>query len=383
MHGVVFRGRRYDTGDRADYLKAVVRLACERPDLGPEFRRWLRGLRGGRARDPRRPAGEPSIRSVDEHLRRVLADLRVPEPIELALLDAQGLLCAEDVSAERAAAGVRQLGHGRLRRPRRGRRGRAPSRSPVVLPVVGDIPAGSRAPRAVSPGPGLRIMAGAPMPGRRGRRRPGGVDRRGRRRGSASTARPRPAATSAAPGTTSHRASSRSQVGTPIGPAQIGLLAAVGRERVLVRPRPRVVVLSTGSELVDVGPAAGRRARSSTSTATRWPPPPATPARRSTGPGSCRDDQRRLLERAGGPAARGPTSIVTSGGVSAGPSTWCKEALSELGTVRVRPGGDAARACRRASARSAIRGHPDLLPARATRSARWSPSRSSSARRSG
>jgi UTP--glucose-1-phosphate uridylyltransferase len=41
VHGVIFRGRRYDTGDRLDYLKAVVRLACEREDLGPELRRWL------------------------------------------------------------------------------------------------------------------------------------------------------------------------------------------------------------------------------------------------------------------------------------------------------------------------------------------------------
>ncbi len=41
VHGIVFRGRRYDTGDRLDYLKAVVRLAAERPDLGPEFRTWL------------------------------------------------------------------------------------------------------------------------------------------------------------------------------------------------------------------------------------------------------------------------------------------------------------------------------------------------------
>jgi UTP--glucose-1-phosphate uridylyltransferase len=44
VHGVVFRGRRYDTGDRADYLRAIVRLACEREDLGPEFRDWLRGF---------------------------------------------------------------------------------------------------------------------------------------------------------------------------------------------------------------------------------------------------------------------------------------------------------------------------------------------------
>jgi UTP--glucose-1-phosphate uridylyltransferase len=42
MHGVVFRGRRYDTGDRLDYLKAVVRLAADREDLGPPLLDWLR-----------------------------------------------------------------------------------------------------------------------------------------------------------------------------------------------------------------------------------------------------------------------------------------------------------------------------------------------------
>jgi UTP--glucose-1-phosphate uridylyltransferase len=47
VHGVVFRGRRYDTGDRLDYLKAVVQLACRREDLGPEFREWLRSYVGG------------------------------------------------------------------------------------------------------------------------------------------------------------------------------------------------------------------------------------------------------------------------------------------------------------------------------------------------
>jgi UTP--glucose-1-phosphate uridylyltransferase len=42
VHAVIFRGRRYDTGDRGDYLRTIVRLACERPDLGPEFRGWLK-----------------------------------------------------------------------------------------------------------------------------------------------------------------------------------------------------------------------------------------------------------------------------------------------------------------------------------------------------
>jgi UTP--glucose-1-phosphate uridylyltransferase len=41
VRGVVFTGRRYDTGDKAEYLRTVVRLACERSDLGPEFRSWL------------------------------------------------------------------------------------------------------------------------------------------------------------------------------------------------------------------------------------------------------------------------------------------------------------------------------------------------------
>jgi len=43
VHGVVFTGRRYDTGDRLEYLKTVVRLAAERDDLGPDFSAWLKG----------------------------------------------------------------------------------------------------------------------------------------------------------------------------------------------------------------------------------------------------------------------------------------------------------------------------------------------------
>ncbi|HLS33529.1 MAG TPA: UTP--glucose-1-phosphate uridylyltransferase GalU [Brevibacterium sp.] len=41
VHGVVFRGLRYDTGDRLDYIKAVIQLALAREDLGPELREWL------------------------------------------------------------------------------------------------------------------------------------------------------------------------------------------------------------------------------------------------------------------------------------------------------------------------------------------------------
>jgi UTP--glucose-1-phosphate uridylyltransferase len=56
VSGVVFRGRRYDTGDRADYLKAVVRIASDRADLGPEFVEWL----GEFVSERRRSAGGAS-----------------------------------------------------------------------------------------------------------------------------------------------------------------------------------------------------------------------------------------------------------------------------------------------------------------------------------
>lgn len=47
VHGVLFDGLRYDTGDKAGYLRTVVRLACARPDLGPGFTAWLREFVAG------------------------------------------------------------------------------------------------------------------------------------------------------------------------------------------------------------------------------------------------------------------------------------------------------------------------------------------------
>jgi UTP--glucose-1-phosphate uridylyltransferase len=54
VHGVVFRGRRYDTGDKADYLRSIVQLAADRVDLGPGFREWLATFAATRL-----PQGDP------------------------------------------------------------------------------------------------------------------------------------------------------------------------------------------------------------------------------------------------------------------------------------------------------------------------------------
>ncbi len=49
MTGVIFRGRRYDTGDRLDYMKAVVMLGSEHPELGADFSAWLQEFVGSAA----------------------------------------------------------------------------------------------------------------------------------------------------------------------------------------------------------------------------------------------------------------------------------------------------------------------------------------------
>jgi UTP--glucose-1-phosphate uridylyltransferase len=56
VHGVVFRGRRYDTGDKADYLRSIVQMACDRADLGPDFRKWLAEFAAARL-----PLGDPDV----------------------------------------------------------------------------------------------------------------------------------------------------------------------------------------------------------------------------------------------------------------------------------------------------------------------------------
>ena len=44
MYGVVFKGRRYDTGDKLSYLKAVINLASERVEFGEDLKTWMKGF---------------------------------------------------------------------------------------------------------------------------------------------------------------------------------------------------------------------------------------------------------------------------------------------------------------------------------------------------
>ncbi|NKE60888.1 molybdopterin molybdenumtransferase, partial [Lentzea sp. PSKA42] len=90
------------------------------------------------------------MRSVDEQLARVIAAAVRPAPVRVAISESQGLLCAEEVVAERALPGFDQAavdGYAVRSVDVSGA-----NAGPVQLPVVGEIPAGSRQPRRLQPG---------------------------------------------------------------------------------------------------------------------------------------------------------------------------------------------------------------------------------------
>lgn len=126
----------------------------------------------------------------------------------------------------------------------------------VSLPVMASIEAGARTPSRLQPRQAARVQTGAPMPTLADAVLPlrwtdGGANRVRVLRGVRSGAYVRRAGDDVQPGDVAVRA------GTIIGAAQVGLLAAVGRERVLVHPRPRLSVMSVGGELVDISRTPG------------------------------------------------------------------------------------------------------------------------------
>ena len=129
-------------------------------------------------------------------------------------------------------------------------------RGGLVLPVMGTIEAGARTPSRLQPRQAARVQTGAPLPTLADAVLPlrwtdGGSARVRILRGAPSGAYVRRTGDDVQPGDVAVRA------GTIIGAAQVGLLAAVGRERVLVHPRPRLSVIAVGGELVDISRTPG------------------------------------------------------------------------------------------------------------------------------
>ncbi|WP_326545444.1 gephyrin-like molybdotransferase Glp [Mycolicibacterium sp. ND9-15] len=203
------------------------------------------------------------MRSVEEQQARVAAAAVAPRPVRVAIAEAQGLMCAEEVVTERPLPGFDQaaidgyavrsvdvLGVGD------DGEGEEAADAEVSLPVMGVIEAGARTPSRLQPRQAARVQTGAPMPTLADAVLPlrwtdGGDARVTVLRGVRSGAYVRRTGDDVQPGDVAVRA------GAIIGPAQVGLLAAVGRERVLVHPRPRLSVMCVGGELVDISRTPG------------------------------------------------------------------------------------------------------------------------------
>jgi len=194
------------------------------------------------------------VRSVEEQQARVTAAAVAPRPVRLPIAEAQGLMCAEEVVAEVPMPGFDQAAIDGY--AVRSADISSAEDSEVVLPVVGVIEAGSRTPSRLQPRQAARIETGAPLPNLADAVLPlrwsdAGQARVRVLRAVRSGAYVRRVGNDVQPGDVAVRS------GAIIGPAQVGLLAAVGRERVLVHPRPRVSVMSVGAELVDISRTPG------------------------------------------------------------------------------------------------------------------------------
>ncbi|WP_435879493.1 molybdotransferase-like divisome protein Glp [Streptomyces flaveolus] len=289
--------------------------------------------------------GPDRLWSVQDHLDDILATVRPLEPIELNLLDAQGCVLVDDItvpvslppfdnsSMDGYAVRVADVAG-------------ASEEFPAVLEVVGDVAAGQADPTSVGPGQAARIMTGAPLPpgaetvvpvewtdgglgegpvtGMRARSlAPEGAE------GQVHVYRPAEARAHVRAAGSDVKSGDRAlEAGTVLGPPQIALLAAIGRGRVRVHPRPRVVVLSTGSELVqpDEELTHGQIYDSNSFALTA--------AARDAGAiayrvGAVADDAETLRDTIEDQLVRADL-MVTTGGVSVGAYDVVKEALAHV-----------------------------------------------------
>ncbi len=268
--------------------------------------------------------------SVEDHLARILSVVQPLSSLDLGLMDAHGCVLTEDVVAPLPLPGFdnsSQDGYAVRRADVLG----ASAAKPVVLPVTGDVAAGPASPLRVQPGVCVRIMTGAMLPAGADAVVP--LEWTDRGISSVSITRvPDAGAYVRRIGEDVAAGETVLTAGTHLGAAQIGIAAAVGRSRLVVRPRPRVVVVSTGSELVEPGEvlSPGRIVDSNS--------PALTAAAIETGAiayrvGIVPDDPRTLASTLEDQLVRADV-LVTSGGVSVGAYDVVKEVLSRLGTVQ-------------------------------------------------
>jgi len=267
--------------------------------------------------------------SVDDYREGILAGLEPLDPITLPLADSHGCVLAEDVVAQWPLPSFDNSsmdGYAVIASDVSS----AAEASPVTLTVIDDVPAGSRADVALRPGCAVRIMTGAPIPSGTDCIVPVEVTDAGT---DSVEIRER-----VDPGSYIRRAGEDViigdvvvRAGTLLSSRQLAVIAAVGKGHVVVYPRPRVAVLSTGSELVEPGTPLSKgmisdsnsfllvsAANEAGAQAYRVPPVP---------------DDAEAFSAAISDQLHRADLILTSGGVSMGAYDTVKEVFSSYGTV--------------------------------------------------
>jgi molybdopterin molybdotransferase len=277
------------------------------------------------------PPPFPSDRrnTVDEHVERILETVQPLPPYDQPLLEALGLPVSEQIASTVDVPGFDNSamdGYAVCFDDV----ATATADHPVHLPVVGEVAAGQTSLYAMSPGTAVRIMTGAPVP--QGADTVVAVEQTD---GGVANVRIHQAPT---PGKHIRRRGEDVQAGdvlleagSVLGPRQLGLLASIGRATVSARPRPRVVIMSTGSELREPGTPLGH---DSIYDANSYM---IAAAARKAGAiayrvGIVSDDPQEFTEALSDQLVRADI-VVTSGGVSKGQYDIVKEVLGQLGTV--------------------------------------------------
>jgi len=269
------------------------------------------------------------LSSVDEHVDRVVAALEPLPPYDHPLLEALGLPVCEEIVSPLDLPGFDNSAMDGYA-VHLADVATASEDHPVHLPVVGEMAAGQSRHLALSPGTTVRIMTGAPVPQ--------GADAvvpvEWTDAGLANvriTQAPRPDQHVRHSGDDVRTGDVLLREGTVLGPRQLGLLASVGRGQVVARPRPRVVVMSTGAELREPGAALGHDSIHDANSFML------AAAARAAGAiayrvGIVSDDPTAFSNALSDQLVRADL-VVTSGGVSKGAYDVVKEVLSGLGTV--------------------------------------------------
>ncbi|MGA8256585.1 MAG: gephyrin-like molybdotransferase Glp [Nocardioides sp.] len=269
------------------------------------------------------------LRSVDDHLAAILAEIEPLADFQQPLIEALDLAAAERVSSpialprfdNSAMDGYAVYASDVAT---------ACDESPVKLPVVGQIAAGQGGVAKLAPGTAVKIMTGAPMPAGADCVVPYEWTDRGVKDVWIANAawegqHVRYAGEDVAAGDL------LIEPGTRLGPRHLGLLASVGKAGIRVRPRPRVLIVSTGSELRDPGAALEADSiydGNSYLLAAAVKRAGGVPSRM----GAVSDDPSAYVGALESKLTR-VDAVVSSGGISMGDFDVVKEALSPLGTV--------------------------------------------------